>query len=231
MSIAEKLNYVAENIKKVYDAGYAQSESDFWDNFQNKGKRTNYYRAFSRWMTEFIRPKYKVTATDETDYFFSDCTNLKTVEKEYFDFSNMKANFVAYKGPAYAMYNRCNNLELAQDLNIPGTVSYSYTFAFCQKLKTIEIIRTSKESYFSDGFHQCYALENVTFEGVIGQDINISYSTKLSRESLMNIINCLYDYASDGDTAIHKLNLGSANLDKLSDDEQQIATDKGWTLS
>ena len=56
MSIAEKLNAVAENEKKVYDAGKQAEYNDFWDVYQQNGKRTNYNQAFGNlgWTNENI---------------------------------------------------------------------------------------------------------------------------------------------------------------------------------
>lgn len=50
------------------------------------------------------------------------------------------------------------------------------------------------------------------------------------KESLMNIINNLYDIATAG-VQPQKLQLGSTNLAKLTDEEKVIATNKGWSLS
>ena len=40
MSIAEKLQQIAENEQNVYDAGKKAQYDEFWDNYQNKGNRT-----------------------------------------------------------------------------------------------------------------------------------------------------------------------------------------------
>ena len=60
--------------------------------------------------------------------------------------------------------------------------------------------------------------------------MNISQNTKLTHESLMNVINGLFDIASLG-VKSQQLVLGSTNLAKLTEDEITIATNKGWTVS
>lgn len=64
--------------------------------------------------------------------------------------------------------------------------------------------------------------------------IYLNYCPKLSEESLISILNNLYDIASNG-CQTQKANLGSANLAKLTSDagQQAIAnaTAKGWTVS
>lgn len=60
--------------------------------------------------------------------------------------------------------------------------------------------------------------------------LKLSGCTNLTHESLMNIINGLYDIATAG-VQPQKLQLGSTNLAKLTDEEKAIATNKGWSLS
>ena len=50
-------------------------------------------------------------------------------------------------------------------------------------------------------------------------------SNKLTHDSLMSIINNLATVSTT-----QTLTLGSTNLNKLTDDEKAIATNKGWTL-
>lgn len=60
--------------------------------------------------------------------------------------------------------------------------------------------------------------------------LDMSKEIKLTHESLMNVINGLYDIASAG-VATQQLILGSTNLAKLTEDEIAIATTKGWSVS
>ena len=62
MSIAKKLQIIAENEQKVYEAG-AKSEYDkFWDSFQINGTRRNYPWTFagSGWADDTYNPKYEI---------------------------------------------------------------------------------------------------------------------------------------------------------------------------
>lgn len=60
--------------------------------------------------------------------------------------------------------------------------------------------------------------------------LDLSTCTSLTHESLMNVINNLYDIASAG-VQTQKLVLGSTNLAKLTEEEIAIATNKGWSVS
>ena len=227
MSIAEKLTAVAENEQKVYDAGRAKAERDFWDVVQQSGSRTNYDRAFRYWDTEAIVPKHKVTATGAVTYLFCDCANLKTIDRQHFDFSNMQPTFVKNED-AYAMFCRCGKLEYMPDLGLPPC-SVSWMFAYCEKLRTIEILRVSENTIFTDAFAGCYALENITIEGTVGNDIYLGRSDHLTHDSLMSIINALKDYS--GTSTTKTLTIGTTNQAKLTDAEKAIATQKGWTIA
>ena len=62
--------------------------------------------------------------------------------------------------------------------------------------------------------------------------INNGFKTfldKLSKQTLIDLINCLNDYS--GTETIGTLQLGSKNLAKLTADEILVATNKNWTLS
>lgn len=63
-----------------------------------------------------------------------------------------------------------------------------------------------------------------------GRNISFATATNLSHESLMNVINNLYDIATKG-VATQQLILGSKNLEKLTAEELAIATTKGFSVS
>ena len=61
-------------------------------------------------------------------------------------------------------------------------------------------------------------------------ELNLSSPTKLTHDSLMNVINNLYDIASKG-VKTQNLILGSTNIAKLTAEEVAIATSRGWSVS
>lgn len=52
-----------------------------------------------------------------------------------------------------------------------------------------------------------------------------------STNSLVGLFNALYDFASEGNTDTHTLQISSEHLAKLTDEQIAIATNKGWTVS
>jgi hypothetical protein len=66
MSIADKLNTIAENEQLVYRAGQKSEYDKFWDTFQNNGNSQNYNYAFSqdRFTDENYNPKYPIKCSN-----------------------------------------------------------------------------------------------------------------------------------------------------------------------
>ena len=106
MSIAEKLVTIAENQLRVYEAGKAVGCDSFWDAYQQNGKRTMYWYAFSGygWTKDTLRPKYTVrfgrnTSSEANGLFYrcggndyngtpESCIDFSTIQDK-FDFSNL----------------------------------------------------------------------------------------------------------------------------------------------
>jgi len=116
-------------------------------------------------------------------------------------------------------------------------------FLYCNVLTTIPQLDLSKVTNVLQMFLTCYALttlggfQNLGMAYDTNQNANYNYytlalsdSTKLTHDSLMNVINNLYDIATKGCNA-QQLILGSTNLAKLTAEEIAIATNKGWTVS
>lgn len=196
MSIAEKFEVIAD---AVYDKGYSQSESDFWDKLQNYGNRVAYDEVFRYWQGDYLRPKYKIVPTsclgDAIGFMrFACSSNIKIAESKYIDFSQLtipvSGTMVGYR----QTFQGCKQLEVVEDIGFqPAT--YYYTFQGCSVLHTIEKIRCREEGSYGSAFSNCPELRNISIEGVIGRNISFSHSTKLTIESMKSIITHLKDYS------------------------------------
>ena len=174
-------------IKEVYEAG----KNVMWDGIQDYGNRFDYKSAFAYWNCEYIHPKHKVSPTDsastvQTFYFNK---SLKKVEKEYFDFSNCE-RATYNSGSHYYTFCSCPALEVIEDVGIKNVLCFGYTFAWCGALHTIECIYPDENTQFDGAFVGCYELVHLGVDGTIGQNgFNVSWSTKLDKESHINIFN------------------------------------------
>ena len=63
MTIADKLQTIAENEQKIYDKGKQDEYDRFWDLYQDYGNRRSYRHAFAGygWTVDTFKPKYKMT--------------------------------------------------------------------------------------------------------------------------------------------------------------------------
>lgn len=223
-------NGLDEGYSEGHNQGYSEAENTFWKDFTDSGQRNDYGYAFKRSSFEYIRPSYKIAPTyySTLGNVFADCKKLKKIEKEYFDFSKKDRGTSNATG-VYWTFANCEVLEEIEDIGIQEDFQYSSTFQYNSALHTIEVIRTSISTKWDRAFFRCKSLVNLTIEGVIGQNGFDVSDCPLSHDSLMSIINALADYSSSGTT--YTVTLGSANKAKLTEEEQLIATEKGWILA
>lgn len=108
------------------------------------------------------------------------------------------------------------------------TIIGDYAFSGCKNLTEITI-PDNVTSIGGYAFSACTNLTNVTLgNGFNCNGLNISASTKYSVDTLVAMLTALADRT--GETA-YTITLGATNLEKLSDEQKAIATDKNWTLA
>lgn len=201
-------------------------------------------------------PNLNLPACTDVGYMFYDskglteCTTLNTpnatnMTNLFYGCSNLTkvANLDIGKATnLYRLFYACSKLEEISFINadITPVTTLSNAFYGCSKLTTIPAINCSKVTDMTYAFNSSPI---VNFGGFLnyGQAFtttasqNYSYytltvnKTGLTRESMLNIINGLYDIKSKG-CKTQTVNFGTANLVLLTDDEKAIATNKGWTL-
>ena len=228
MSIAEKLQTIADNEQKVYEAGKQAEHSDFWDTFQDNGNRTNYNNVFnSYWNEENFKPKYDIKIVGSATYVLN---NLKVSDVEKaLDACGVKLDTSGMTSANQVFYGSA--IKVLPTLDFSNVTSIYYTFTNMHGLVTIRKIILPKTAVgFGDNpFNNCGSLQNVEFVGTIYKRFTINHSNYLSHDTLMNIINVLADYS--GTSTTYTLTIGSTNLAKLTEEEKAIATQKGWTLA
>ena len=125
------------------------------------------------------------------------------------------------------MFCQCQTITTIPAVNTSKVTSIYRTFDYCLKLQSLPELDFSNVTNVTNSFRDCQSLTDLG--GFIGLKVNLdlSGSSKLTHESLLNVIN----KAADVTAAPATLYLGSTNLAKLSDEEKGIATAKGWTLA
>ena len=159
----------------------------------------------------------------------------------------------------YRMFYNCLTLQSIPQFDTSNVTNMEHMFAYCSQLTTIPTLDTSNVTDMSNMFEDCDSLTtiplldcgNVTNMGTIFgysaintltdlggfKNLKISITSyfldkapKLTTESLMNVINNLYDLTTNGITG-KTLKFGRTNLNKLTSEQIAVATAKGWTLT
>lgn len=144
---------------------------------------------------------------------------------------------------AMQMFYTSNYLKYVQDFDTSNVTNMYSMFQSCSNLITVPKLNASKVIVVSNIFGNCNNLTNLGGLENLGQaydttksanyssyTLDLSTSKKLTHDSLMNVINNLYDIKSKGCNP-QSLVLGSTNLAKLTAEEIAIATNKGWNVS
>lgn len=240
-----------EGIQKVYQKGYEEGEAvgyavghtdgfgygeesarrQFWDMYQQDGIRTDYKFAFGGpgWSEETFFPKYDITV--EQGYQMFAYSGFSGSLKERLAFCKVQLTFYGDQ----PIINLFSNAERITELGVLDFSKLTYSgnthiFNYCTSLHTIEkIVVPAVQGSWLNWFTGCAALENVIFEGIITKTgLDLSDCPKLTRESMLSILNCLTNAV--GLSGTWKVTLGATNLAKLSESDKAIATAKGWTL-
>ena len=135
-----------------------------------------------------------------------------------------------------------SGIEKITDIDTSNSTNLGTFASYCSNLTTIDELDGSKSTAFNNF---CYGSGKLTnFGGIkdMGKaylttqnanyslyGLSLSSNNNLTHESLMNVINNLYDIASIG-VQPQKLTLGSTNLAKLTEEEIAIAQNKGWNV-
>lgn len=197
MSIADKLNTIAENEQLVYRAGRKSEYDKFWDKFQNYGKTENYNYAFAmgRFNDENYNPKYPIKCSSGNTsgrYMFYYATGITDTKVEIIPYNDL-SNAFAYSG-----------IVTIRKLTVTEKITYSSTFT-----ETNDLV-------------------NITFEGEIGQDISFRYCSKLSDDSVDNIIEHLKNFnGTTGKTLTVHTDVYNR---MVSDGRKILVENKNWVL-
>ena len=210
-------------------------------------KVTSMYYMFSGCLALQSIPLLNTSSVTDMSFMFYDCNKLTTVPQlDTSSVTNMEWMFMG-----------CELLTTVPLFNTSNVTNMSDMFKFCTKLTTIPQFNTSNVTDVSSMFYNCPALESIPeldfgnvgmtslFLGrsnlpnltTIGgfRNIKVGFDIRnapnLTVQSLMNVINNLYDFVGNGESINSQLRMGETNLAKLTDEQKAVATNKGWQLS
>ena len=162
--------------------------------------------------------KNLLNATKSTSYLFSNYTGTSVDGLiSYIDTTNVTNMGYMFVG--------CRNLTSIPLLNTSKVTDMVVMFRECTNLTSIPQLDVSNVTDMNYIFDSCAKLEEIHMTGMKAS-FDISPSTLFTREALVEILNNLATVTSN-----KRLRMGATNLAKLTDEDKQIATNKGWTLA
>ena len=160
-----------------------------------------------------------INVTDMSE-MFNYCEYTLSIDVSSFDTTNV-TNMEYMFGSCWDI----PSLDLS-NFNTSNVTNMGSMFYGCSRLKniigTLDLQKVTNANYM---FYGCSALEEVHIHN-LGRNLSLSDSPKLTHDCLVELINNLQTV-----TSTKTLTLGSTNLAKLTDEEKQVATNKGWTLA
>lgn len=223
MSIAKKLHTIAENMQKVYDAGadtggggnYNEGYQSGYAEGEAEGRKNQYDEFWNGYSQNGTRYNWN-------NAFFGYGWSDNTYNPPW-DFNNVRY--------CSSMFSQSSITNIKVNVDLTNSTNVSSMFLSSTNLKTIPLLIVHKDLTFSNTFKGCTNLENLTIQGVIGKNgFDVLDSPKLTKDSLLSVLNALEDKTTDTSGTVWKVTLGTANKAKLSADELKIATDKGWSV-
>ena len=196
--------------------------------------------------TDFFSDDFKFSTADKLFYYYAgsvikyiDISNATSARNMFYSCGNLISIpqlDTSNVTDMYSMFNGCGDLLSIPQLNTSNVTNISYMFQGCIYLKSIPLLDCSKVTSASSILNPSYYGDqvNLTYMGGfknIKVDFDIQKAPNLTVQSLMNVINNLYDFRANGETTTRTLTLGTTNLNKLTDEQKAVATNKGWNLN
>ena len=180
-------------------------------------------------------PQLDTSKVTTMSNMFNSCSGITTIP--LLDTSNVTT--------MSSMFSSCRSLTNIPQLNTSNVTTVYGMFGYCDALISLPLLNFSNVidiRYLFDstssgtltilgGFQnlgQAYLTTQSANYNNYKLDLIAKYN--LTHDSLMNVINNLYDIASKG-VKTQQLLLGSTNISKLSAEQLAIGTSKGWSIS
>lgn len=219
-------------------------------------KATTMYSMFGRCTSLKQIPLLDTKRCVDMEIMFNDCSLLETIPK--LETGNVTIMNGMFKGCSslkqipllntkscnlmQEMFSGCSSITEIPELDTSNVTSMWYMFFKCTSLTTVPMLDASKIINVYNMFNNCSSLVTLGglknlgmsyqtnwIENVYLATLNLSDSPLLTHDSLMNVINNLYDIKSIG-VKTQTLQLGNTNKAKLTAEEIAIATNKGWNV-
>ena len=193
MSIGTKFELIAD---AVYEKGKQAEWSEFWDSYQQNGKRTYYSNAFGyQWTDACFKPKHDMKPTTAVKMF--DSCNITDVQAcldkvgTKLDFSNC-TNFDM-------MITGGGAIKRFGTIDTRGATNISGIFNGGSNLQTVDLFILKDDGSQVQGtnrpFAGCNKLANIIVQGKFGFTFSMEWCP-LSKGSIISVVNALTETTS-----------------------------------
>ena len=182
---------------------------------------------------------------------FSSCYSLKTINVSGWDTSNV-TNMVSMFGACWnltpldvshfntskvtdmrSMFFGCRSLTSldVSHFDTSNVMKMYSMFSGCGSLTSLDLssFNTSKVTTMEDMFYNCTSLTTIISDGLQLPNIELSNiglnNSPLTVDSIVGLLNALPQTTNN-----YSFQIGQTNIDKLSEEQKSIATNKGWQL-
>ena len=157
---------------------------------------------------------------------FKGCSKLTSL-----NLSGWNTSKVEYMLNMFYSCSSLTSLDLSS-FDTSNVTDMNSMFISCQSLKSLNLSGwdTRKVTNIKYMFYICKSLETINCDGLQLPDIDMSQiglnnSTKLTVESIVGLLNALPQTTNN-----YSFQIGQTNIDKLSEEQKAIATNKNWRL-
>lgn len=220
--------------------------------YKHKGSYANFV------MQYVTKAEIDLSGFTDCRYAFADCQNLESLTLKGTEngailyIANMFTKCLELKNvpdfntsnvlTADSCFRDCKSLKKITSLNVGKTTSMKEMFSGCTALEEVCELDCKNNKNVQGMFYNNSSLKTLGGLKELGKaytgssvnstsyNLNLTTCTNLTKQSLLNVINGLYDLASHNKAA-QGLFLGEINLAKLTAEEIAIATNKGWNVS
>ena len=222
------LNDELEQILYSTDTGGKSFYDEFWESVKAASSCVGLF-AGAMWNDLTFKPPFDITLYGSCNYCFVrngfqgdlvECLNARNVKLIQKNISQAAYMF------AWSMFTRIGVLDFS------NCSSIIYCFSGTNYLKKIDKIILTETLNLTGAFDTCPALEEIEFDGIIGKALSFANSTKLSKASIENIINCLSTTTS-GLTVTFSQEAVTSAFGSTDNSEwiNLMNTRKNWTIS
>lgn len=222
----ELLTTIAENQPKIKAQGFEEgkkAEYDaFWDSFQSDEKVAQYGYEYAfmrpRWTDELFRPKKDLKGKNFYWAFYgTGITDLQAcLDRQGVKLDTSQAQNVA---SIFQSANKCKRFPSLDLRSVTATITNLYFSCWSAETIGTIILKDDGSQVMNEScFYDTPKLENIAFEGKIGNGLKMAWSPLLSVESLKNIIKHLKNYFGTSSEWAYTLTIKSSVWSSMYDD-------------